>query len=181
MDFFETIKKRRTIRNYEWKKIPFSSIKKIILAGGMAPSAMNKQPWRIVVIDDPKVKESIRKIYENARKELNYYEQDTSFITNGTLILVCSESHDKAMEYSCAMAAENMLLAATALGLGSGVSIAIFQSEKGEKAMRKLLKIPEAYCPMLLLTVGAEKKGEIKHKPKEVKLTIHKNKFGRNG
>jgi nitroreductase len=177
MDFFEVIKKRRTVRSYKKKKVPFSLIKKIISAGVRAPSAMNSQPWHFIVIEDQSIKARIRKIYEESRKELNYYPQDTGFVENSTLIVVCSESRELAKEYSCVMAAENLLLAATALNLGSGTIIAPLQTKKGEKKIRKLLKIPSKCVPLLIITIGYTKTKPKKKEIKEISKIVHLNKW----
>src|SRR5579885_2191867 len=50
MDTFECIRKRRDIRSYIKKDVPDDTIKKIIEAGRLAPSAMNSQPWHFIVI-----------------------------------------------------------------------------------------------------------------------------------
>lgn len=55
----EAIKKRRSVRSYESKPIPKDIINMIIEAGNEAPSAMNSQPWRFVVVEDKKVKEKL--------------------------------------------------------------------------------------------------------------------------
>ena len=58
----EAIKKRRSVRSYESKPIPKDIINMIIEAGNEAPSAMNSQPWRFVVVEDKKVKEKLLRV-----------------------------------------------------------------------------------------------------------------------
>ena len=48
----ETIKMRRSVRSYDLKEIPREVLNAIIDAGNAAPSAMNSQPWRFVVVQD---------------------------------------------------------------------------------------------------------------------------------
>jgi nitroreductase len=60
----EAIAKRRSVRSYETKPLPRDVLQTIIEAGNQAPSAMNSQPWRFVVIEDPGVK---RKLLNAAR------------------------------------------------------------------------------------------------------------------
>jgi nitroreductase len=58
-EVFETIKKRRSIRKYIDKPVESEKLDKIIEAARLAPSAINKQPWRFVIVTD---KELIKKI-----------------------------------------------------------------------------------------------------------------------
>ena len=65
MEFLDIIHKRRSIRNFTDKKISEEDINKILSAGMVAPSAMNKQPWRFILIEDDKLKkEKARKFYD---------------------------------------------------------------------------------------------------------------------
>ena len=56
----EAIKKRRSVRSYESKPIPKDIINMIIEAGNEAPSAMNSQPWRFVVVESKKSSSALR-------------------------------------------------------------------------------------------------------------------------
>ena len=51
-EFFELLKKRRSIRNFEDKEVPLETIKEIIKDSCLAPSAVNGQPWRFIVVSD---------------------------------------------------------------------------------------------------------------------------------
>ena len=65
-DFFEILDRRRTVRDYSNRDVPFELIEKAIATAGTAPSGANLQPWRFVVVKDAEVK---RKIREAAEKE----------------------------------------------------------------------------------------------------------------
>lgn len=65
-EFFETLKSRRTVREYSDRDVPLELIEKAIATAGTAPSGANMQPWRFVVVRDKAVK---RKIREAAEKE----------------------------------------------------------------------------------------------------------------
>lgn len=65
-EFFELLNRRRTVREYSDREVPFELIEKAIATAGTAPSGANMQPWRFVVIRDKEVK---RKIREAAEKE----------------------------------------------------------------------------------------------------------------
>jgi len=55
----EAIRKRRSIRAYDAKPVPRELVNTVIEAGNEAPSAMNSQPWRFVVVEDPAVKSKL--------------------------------------------------------------------------------------------------------------------------
>jgi nitroreductase len=131
----EAIRKRRSVRSYEPKTIPMDIINMIIDAGNEAPSAMNSQPWRFVVVEDEKVKEKLlgaalpnaKKILEKvkdvdpARYEMikkRYGElKDPVYYSAPAVIFVIG--FGRYADHSCPLACENMMLAAHSLGLGS--------------------------------------------------------------
>jgi len=69
--FYITIKKRRTIRNFDKEKIDINIIKNAILSAGTAPNGANLQPWHFVVIKDSNIKKEIR-IAAEKEEELFY-------------------------------------------------------------------------------------------------------------
>lgn len=65
-EFFKNLNRRRTVREFSARDVPFEIIEKAILTAGTAPSGANMQPWRFVVVTDAETK---RKIREAAEKE----------------------------------------------------------------------------------------------------------------
>jgi iodotyrosine deiodinase len=65
-EFFELMKRRRTVRDYSDRDVPIELIERAIATAGTAPSGANMQPWWFVVVRDADVK---RKIREAAEKE----------------------------------------------------------------------------------------------------------------
>lgn len=108
MDALEAIKKRRSIREYSDKLIPREAIEKIVDAGRFAATARDVQPWEFIVITDPATLKSIAGIAKNG-----------NFISGAQagIAVYCSDTKYY-LEDGCA-ATENMLLAATELGIGS--------------------------------------------------------------
>jgi nitroreductase len=62
MDILPEIQRRVSVRNFEERGIDSSSLKRILEAGRLAPSAKNRQPWRFIVVQNA----DKRKIFENA-------------------------------------------------------------------------------------------------------------------
>jgi nitroreductase len=131
----EAIKKRRSVRAYDAKPIPRDVLNVIIEAGNEAPSAMNSQPWRFVVIEDKEAKKKLlaaalpkaKMITENLKNiDPERYEAikkryaelpDPVYYSAPVIVFVIGNGMYAA--HSCPMACENMMLAAYSLGLGS--------------------------------------------------------------
>lgn len=129
----ETIKKRRSVRAYEAKVIPRDILNVIIDAGNEAPSAMNSQPWRFVVVQDmdakrkllgaalPKAKMITEKVKDidperyEAMKKRQAELPDPVYYSAPAIIFVIGNG--MYAEHSCPLACENMMLAAQSLGL----------------------------------------------------------------
>ena len=70
--FYETMQRRRTIREYSNRPVPREIIEDCIRAAGTAPSGANLQPWHFVAVSDPATKQEIRVAAEAEEKE--FYE-----------------------------------------------------------------------------------------------------------
>ena len=131
----KAIAERRAVRSYETRRVPKDIIQKIIEAGNQAPSAMNSQPWRFVIVEDkefhkklteaavPKSKqrlELLKKVnperYQAIMKRYGELE-DPIYYSAPVIIFVIGTG--QFADLSCPLACENMMLAAFSLGLGS--------------------------------------------------------------
>ncbi len=131
----EAIKKRRSVRSYQSTPVPRDIVKAIIDAGNEAPSAMNSQPWRFVVVEGGEVKKKLLKAaLPNARKILDSVKEsdpvryealtkrldelpDPVYYSAPVIVFVIGSG--RYASHSCPLACENMMLAAHSLGLGS--------------------------------------------------------------
>ena len=68
-EFFEMLNRRRTVREYSDRDVPFELIEKAIATAGTAPSGANMQPWRFVVVRDKEIKLKIREAAEKEERE----------------------------------------------------------------------------------------------------------------
>lgn len=66
-DFFELLKKRRSIRDFEEKDVSLEIINEIIKESCLAPSAANGQPWRFIIVNN---KDLIKKLSDESKKNL---------------------------------------------------------------------------------------------------------------
>lgn len=72
-NFYQEMKRRRTIRQFSDTPVPLEIIEKCIAAAGTAPSGANLQPWHFVIVKDPVVKHRIRLAAE--KEEYEFYTQ----------------------------------------------------------------------------------------------------------
>ena len=160
MELYEAIEKRRTIRIFK-KGANEEQLRKIILAGSKAPSAVNRQPWEFIIVEDQKSIDQLAELkYQQNRKkdpdrnqgsdearEKEALFQKKSF-RNASIVAVCNEVD---WERSVWLSIENMSLAAVAEGLGSGI-ILYWGEEK--KEVGKLLGLPENYELTAIMKFG---------------------------
>ncbi|MCS7093662.1 MAG: nitroreductase family protein [Candidatus Aenigmarchaeota archaeon] len=150
MNVFEAIAKRRSIRKYKKKDVDDNQIGVLLWAACQAPSAGNLREWRYIVVRDKKTKEILYKAS---------FEQE-QVKEAPVLIVVCADVEIQAMRYGtrgelvysledCAAAIENMLLAATALGLGT-----CWVGAFDEEMVRLAVNLPNNIRPIAIITVG---------------------------
>ena len=157
MELNEVIKKRRSIRSYKQIEIDRKIILNIVECIKYAPSSMNGQPWKVLIIENKKIKEQIaniknKYIYENKRSF------NADFIKNAPYILILcvdkSKCYNREVE-NCSIATTYILLKTSELGLGS-VFICAYREDKPElqKELQFLLNLPENILPMNIIPVG---------------------------
>jgi iodotyrosine deiodinase len=67
-EFYELLKRRRTVRDFSDKSVPREIIEHAILAAGTAPNGANQQPWHFVVVSNPEIKKKIREAAEEEER-----------------------------------------------------------------------------------------------------------------
>lgn len=147
MNPIDFILNRRSIRKYSDKKIENSVVLEIIKAGMYAPSAVNKQPWHFILIDDRSLLEAIIKMHPNAGM----------LSSAPAAILVCGDEnrqHDKGYWIAdCGAATQNILLAAHALGLGT-CWIGLYPREQRMAAIKEMFNLPGHIQAFALVALG---------------------------
>jgi nitroreductase len=138
MDLFTAIKERRSCRSFSSESVEEETLEKILEAGTWAPSPMNAQPWEFIVVTSPEMKEKIYAEAERCRqwalntsgwKWLDKYRIEFLKAAPVHVVVVGDpkktgvdqfmEDGSAGYQYACAAAAQNMMLAAQALGIGS--------------------------------------------------------------
>lgn len=141
----DAIHTRRSVREFEDKDVPDELIEKLLTAGTWAPSGLNNQPWRFMVVKDEGKKEGLAK--------LTHY----GHVIKGAPVCICvfmdrEASYDRTKDIMAIGACnQNILLAAHSLGLG-GVWLGEILKRKEEAG--ELLSAPELYELMAVLAIG---------------------------
>lgn len=144
MQVFDSIKQRRSVRLYTKQAIEEDRLKKLVEAAIWAPSAGNIYPWNLAVVQREKDIKLIKAVSPGM------YGEPTA------LLVLCADrekTYNKEREIltkmDIAIAAQNICLEATELGLGSCL-IRLFNQE----AVRGLLDLPENMAPELMVSLG---------------------------
>jgi nitroreductase len=154
VEAFEALLGRRSIRRFAGREVSEPELKRILEAGMAAPSAGNQQPWRFVVLSEPRVKADIAALSPHAAA---LAEAPLGIVVCGDLD---AEKHAGYWIQDCSAAVENMLLAAHAIGLGA-VWLGFYPREERWRGAQRVLGIPERVVPLAVLALGppAEQKG----------------------
>jgi nitroreductase len=166
MDPLEILKVRRSIREYSDEQISKDLLEKIVEAARFSPTARNVQPWEFIVITRIPTLKKISELAENGR----FLAQAKACIA-----VFCADTKYY-LEDGCA-ATCNILLAATALGLGS---CWVAGDKKPYCAqVSELLNVPAAYKLVSLVALGYPKSRDSFHiaEKKGLKEVIHWEKL----
>jgi nitroreductase len=173
MELFEAIKGRRSIRKFKERKLDNKELNRVIEAGVWAPSAGNLQSWEVIVVKKEELKSKI---------STSAYMRD--FICDAPVILViCANSQvsgsiydERGKELYCiqdaACAAENMLLAAHALGLG-----ACWIGSFDEDYLVELLEINKHSRPVAIIPLGYPDETPLPPPRDDIESFVHNEKY----
>ena len=165
--FLELAKARRSVRDYAPDPVPDDLLMDVIEAARWAPSAVNVQPWELIIVTDADLRGSIA---EHAR----YMALRWPHIRSApVLIAVCATTVTKFSRDDCMFAGANIMLAAADAGLGS-----CWIGGFDEQVVGKLLSVPEGYILPGMCTIGYAA-GETSAPPKRPREDmIHREAFG---
>jgi nitroreductase len=147
MELLEAIKTRRSIRQFQDRPVSEEHVMTILEAAMLAPSAGNQQPWHFIIISDRAKLDAIPTFHPYSKMVLQA----------PVAILICGDHTGKPWPdfwvQDCSAAAQNALLAARDLGLGS-VWAGVYPAVDRMAGFRTLLTIPEHIIPFALIPVG---------------------------
>jgi nitroreductase len=169
MDLNEAITGRRSVREYTALAVDEPTIHRLIDAAISAPSAVNQQPWTFTVVRDQSVLDRVShdaKSYMLSTMPASAHSDHFKSLLNDpkfhifyhapVLILISGAAEGPWIIEDCALAAENMMLAAYAAGLGS-CWIGFAQSFLNTTEGKGLLGMPGAPVPVAPIIIGHAK------------------------
>ncbi|AEC51392.1 putative protein nitroreductase [Pyrococcus sp. NA2] len=172
MEIMDVIKGRRAVRKFKDKQIPLEDLKKILEAGIWAPSGSNIQPWEFILVTEKDMIEKIKLVSPGL------------FGNPSALVILCINKErakrggrlgELMALMDISMAAQNMMLMAYSLGIGSCPVVSF-----NKTALKELLDIPEHVEPVLMLIFGYPEFWPKPPKRRPLEEVVHVGKFGRH-
>lgn len=164
ISIFEAILGRRSIREYTPQQVEAKKIRSLIEAAVMAPTAMHREPWAFVIVQDINVLQGLsdkaKPMFIEQLKQLGTHDIDAFnhpafniFYDASTLIIICANKDNPMATADCWLAAENLMLAAFGMGLGSCViGAALLALNDSEQRMK--LGITEKFEAVVPIVIG---------------------------
>jgi nitroreductase len=144
-ELIRTIFSRRSVRKYADQPVAEVDIQTLLEAAMAAPSASNSKPWHFIVVQE-----------RGTLDELADAHPYGKMLFHAPLcISVCGDASISASYWvqDCSAATENLLVAATALGLGA-VWLGVYPNEDRVAFVRRILGIPQGCFPLNLVSIG---------------------------
>lgn len=145
-EMIQTICSRRSVRKYSQKTISKEEISAMLECARFAPSGLNNQPWRFIVIDDSKIGRQI--------SEQTHY---SDIVQSAPLLIAvfldtASSYHREKDLMAIGASIQNILLSAHSLGLGA---VWLGEILKNKEAVSKILNAPSAFELTAVLAIGS--------------------------
>lgn len=166
----DTILKRRSVREFTDSPVSTEDLNSILNAGRWAPSGLNNQPWRFIVVRE---KDTVMQL-----SECTHY---TKVVAGAPLLIAVyldtenSYSHTKDVQ-AVGAAIQNMLLASCELGLGA---VWLGEILKQADRVNSILECPESFELMAVLAIGVPVPKERTSPRKELKELAFEEKYGK--
>ncbi len=169
METIEAIKSRRSVREFTDGEVGDDVVEEIIDAGRWAPSGLNNQAWRFIVVRNMNTKEGL--------SELTHY--GTIIKKAPVLIVVFLDSdqmYDRTKDVqSIGACLQNMLLAIHSLGLGA---VWLGEILKKKELVNKVLKVPDSYELMAVIALGDPVNKKRTSERKNISELVFREEFG---
>jgi len=175
-EVLDTIKNRRSVPRFDSKQVEEDKVEAILEAGRWAPSWLNRQPWNFIVIREQETKEELSEVVPTT------FVQGLKEAPVCIAVTVDPEEDPFHNVEDGAAAAQNMVLAAHSLGLGTswiGVYDLNNQKSSAESRVKEILELPKNHRVIALLPLGHVKHEVPKKDRKSLRKIVYREKFGK--
>jgi nitroreductase len=169
MELDACIKGRRSVRAYSDEPVSKEQIEAVLEAGIWAPTAMHREPWKFIVVEDKQLikyvsDETKLLVKQNMPPLAKQFSTEADIVCYNApvLIFICTEKDDQWESVNlldCALAVENMFLKAYELGLGTCYMGFVNYLTNKPEALKKV-GIPENCSMMVPFILGHPKTGQ---------------------
>ena len=116
----ETIMTRRSVRQYKPQAVEREKMQTIVECGINAPNAMNKQPWEVRVVDNADYINGVTELYKKANPKAAEDPAFKNIFRNApTVVFIGHDTKSESSPFDCGLLAENMMISAWSMGIGS--------------------------------------------------------------
>ena len=154
----DEIRSRRSIRKFTADEVDDQILDQIIEMGTWAPSGLNNQPWKFIIVRD-----------QHLRKELSRQTKYAHIIKGAPVCIAVfldnEQSYNRVKDIQAMGACiQNMLLSIHHLGLGA---VWLGEILNNRETVEKILEVPESFELMAVVALGhpAERKGKGSRRP----------------
>jgi len=167
----QNIMTRTSCRSFSDKLVTEAQIDTLVRAAMAAPTAVNQQPWQVIVVTDREILDSIA---SNCRNIKMAAEAPMAIVLCGDMAIARDKAEDFWVQ-DLSAATENVLLAANAMGLGA-VWCGIYPIPDRTKFISSLLELPADVIPLNVIPVGVPE-GKLQPKEKFKEERVHYNGY----
>lgn len=116
----ETIMTRRSVRQYKPQAVEREKMQTIVECGINAPNAMNKQLWEVRVVDNADYINGVTELYKKANPKAAEDPAFKNMFRNApTVVFIGHDTKSESSPFDCGLLAENMMISAWSMGIGS--------------------------------------------------------------
>ena len=176
-----TIAERYSCRDFESTELTAEQVDALVDAALAAPSAMNRQPWHLIVINDKALMDELDKagmaILAQADDDTHYQRiksRGGKILYNAPAMIIVLADDSEYAQMDSGILSQNVALAAQSLGLGSVINATIGVPFKGPgaKHWKKKLQFPEGYEFAIAVVLGTPRSSKEPHDLDRTKVTV---------
>ena len=166
MEVFDAVRTMLAVRTYTDKRVPAEVVRRIVEAGRLTGSSMNRQPWHFIVVENP---DTLRQLGELAKTG--------PYTAQAPLAIVVAIAKTTFSVSDASRAIQSMLLTAWSDGVGSN-----WVGFRGMDEVKSLLSVPDELELLAIIPFGypARSIGKGKKKRKSLSEVAHRERFGQS-